>query len=165
MTMQFDGRLKFILNGAGADPELYDLQNDPREITNLARQPSYQEQVKELTAQLVAWRDQDQVEAEATQRGRQEQPGRTDRPRRERNPLVAALDANGDGEISAEEMANASAVLRTLDKNRDGKLTSEELRPAGRGPGGPGGRRGPRRRGGDTQRPERASRPGAEADQ
>ncbi len=69
MTMQFDGRLKFILNGAGAGPELYDLQKDPREITNLAKQPSYQKQVKELTAQLVAWKNQDQLEAAATPRG------------------------------------------------------------------------------------------------
>jgi hypothetical protein len=62
-------------------------------------------------------------------------------------PLVAALDANGDGVIDAAELANAPAALRTLDKNVDGQLTQDELRPAGgRGPGpggrGPGGRHG-----------------------
>jgi predicted O-methyltransferase YrrM len=61
-------------------------------------------------------------------------------------PVMTALDANGDGELSAEEIANASQALKKLDKNGDGKLSREELRPqfgpAG-GPGGPGGPRGP----------------------
>jgi len=67
-------------------------------------------------------------------------------------PLILALDADKDREISAEEIANASEALKTLDKNGDGKLTREELRPNfPPRPGGPGGqqgegmRRGPRR--------------------
>ena len=45
-------------------------------------------------------------------------------------PLIeAALDANSDGVIDADEIANAPAALRKLDKNGDGKLTSEEYRP------------------------------------
>jgi len=49
--------------------------------------------------------------------------------------LVAALDADKDGEISADELKNAEAALKTLDKNNDGKLTPDEFRPpAGRGP-------------------------------
>lgn len=44
-------------------------------------------------------------------------------------PIVRALDANGDGEISAEEIAAASKSLAKLDKNGDGKLTREELGP------------------------------------
>jgi hypothetical protein len=44
-------------------------------------------------------------------------------------PLMAALDANGDGELDATEIANASAALKTLDKNGDGKLTADELMP------------------------------------
>jgi len=43
-------------------------------------------------------------------------------------PLVAALDANHDGVIDADEIANASKALKKLDKNGDGKLTQEELR-------------------------------------
>ena len=43
--------------------------------------------------------------------------------------IVAALDANKDGEISADELTNAAAALKTLDKNNDGKLTAEEFRP------------------------------------
>jgi hypothetical protein len=45
------------------------------------------------------------------------------------DPLMLALDANHDGMIDADEIANASAALKTLDKNGDGKLTLDELRP------------------------------------
>ena len=44
-------------------------------------------------------------------------------------PIVEALDANHDGVISADEIANAPAALKTLDKNGDGQLTPDELRP------------------------------------
>jgi hypothetical protein len=40
-----------------------------------------------------------------------------------------ALDANHDGVISAEEIANAGAALLTLDKNGDGQLTPDEIHP------------------------------------
>lgn len=56
--------------------------------------------------------------------------------------VVRALDANHDGVVDADEIANASAALKTLDKDGDGKLTMQELmgpRPqGGRHPGGPG---------------------------
>ena len=42
--------------------------------------------------------------------------------------LIRTLDANGDGIIDADEIANASAALRKLDKNGDGKLTPDEYR-------------------------------------
>jgi Ca2+-binding EF-hand superfamily protein len=45
------------------------------------------------------------------------------------DPIFAALDANHDNVISAEEINNAAAALRTLDKNGDGKLTEDEIRP------------------------------------
>jgi hypothetical protein len=75
-------------------------------------------------------------------------PGGTDqvRPtpppgaRRPAPPIVAALDTNGDGELDATEITNASAALLQLDVNGDGSLSKEELRPKDhRGPGGPGG--------------------------
>lgn len=50
-------------------------------------------------------------------------------------PAIAAIDADHDGVISAEEIKNASAALLKLDKNGDGQLTVEELRPARPGPG------------------------------
>jgi len=56
--------------------------------------------------------------------------------RRGGNPVIAALDANHDGEIDANEISNAPAALRKLDKNGDGKLTRDELRPANRNGGG-----------------------------
>jgi len=45
------------------------------------------------------------------------------------HPVLAALDADHDGEISASEMQNAVAALKTLDKNEDGKLVPAELFP------------------------------------
>lgn len=54
-----------------------------------------------------------------------------------RLPLMVALDADKDGKLSAEEIANATAQLKTLDKNGDGELTANELLPAGFG--GPAG--------------------------
>ena len=45
------------------------------------------------------------------------------------SPVVMALDANHDGVIDADEIANASAALKTLDKNGDGQLTRDEFAP------------------------------------
>lgn len=74
----------------------------------------------------------------------QEPRGERPPPGRPMSPVVAALDANKDGEIDATEIANATAALKSLDKNGDGKLTGDEIRPprGDRGPGGPGGRGG-----------------------
>jgi Ca2+-binding EF-hand superfamily protein len=44
-------------------------------------------------------------------------------------PVMKALDADGDGELSTSEIENASKALMRLDKNGDGKLSTEELRP------------------------------------
>jgi Ca2+-binding EF-hand superfamily protein len=76
------------------------------------------------------------------------------------HPLEAALDADGDHQLSAKEIENAVAALKAIDKNNDGKLSDDELRPRfGGRPGGPDG-------GG---RPDGAGRPegrgpGADAD-
>lgn len=78
---------------------------------------------------------------------------------RPENPVVTAIDKNGDGEISAAEIENAANALKTLDRNGDGQVTFDEVRaqiqPAGAnagarpapeaggrpaGGGGPGGR-------------------------
>lgn len=59
--------------------------------------------------------------------------------------IISALDANHDGVIDADEIANATAALKKLDKNGDGKLTRDEYlgKPpgggGGHGKGGPGG--------------------------
>jgi hypothetical protein len=70
-------------------------------------------------------------------------------------PLVAVLDANRDGVIDEEEIANAAAALKKLDKNGDGKLTLDELRPPR-----PDGKDGPEGRGPEQGRPGRGPRPG-----
>jgi hypothetical protein len=44
-------------------------------------------------------------------------------------PIVSVLDANHDGVIDADEIANASAALKTLDKDGDGVLTTNEYMP------------------------------------
>ena len=46
-----------------------------------------------------------------------------------------ALDADHNGEISAEEIANAATTLKTLDKNADGFITEDEAKPAAAGRG------------------------------
>ena len=71
------------------------------------------------------------------------------------------LDTDRDGELSAEEIRNAPAVLKAADQNKDGKLTPEEVDAAGGGGRGPGGGEGGGQRGGQN-RPDDSSRPGAE---
>jgi EF hand len=53
-------------------------------------------------------------------------PGRFHPPQ----PLMMALDTDKDGELSAAEIAAASASLLTLDADGDGILKGTELRPA-----------------------------------
>ena len=45
------------------------------------------------------------------------------------HPVLAALDSDHDGEISAWEIDRAAAALKTLDRNHDGYLTADELVP------------------------------------
>ena len=87
-------------------------------------------------------------------------PGSAEGPgRRGHHPpppaIIQALDANHDGVIDADEIANAVAVLKSLDKNADGKLTPDEfMGPRPQRPGGSGGqdqRPGPPQGGPDGQ--------------
>ncbi|MCA9173229.1 MAG: hypothetical protein KDB14_01955 [Planctomycetales bacterium] len=64
------------------------------------------------------------------------------------NPLSEAIDANGDGEITLEELANTKAIFAQLDKDKNGKLSADELRPQF-------GRRGREGREGDNDGPGR----------
>ena len=69
-------------------------------------------------------------------------------------PLMKALDKDGNGELSEEEINNAVKAIKTLDKDKNGKISSEEMMPDmpfGRG----GGRGGGGRDRGRPQRPER----------
>jgi Ca2+-binding EF-hand superfamily protein len=82
--------------------------------------------------------------SEGSNEGRPDRPARGPEdgegpPRPQFGPpaIIRALDTDADGEISADEIKNASASLAKLDKDGDGKLTREELMP-----GMPGGGRG-----------------------
>ncbi|WP_254507477.1 hypothetical protein [Anatilimnocola floriformis] len=44
-------------------------------------------------------------------------------------PILRALDTDGDGELSASEIADAAKSLAKLDRNGDGKLTRDEIGP------------------------------------
>jgi Ca2+-binding EF-hand superfamily protein len=68
------------------------------------------------------------------------------------DPIVSALDANGDGRIDKTELRGAAAALRKLDKNKDGQIASEEIRGPGDG-----------RRGGPRDRPRGGGGPPGEA--
>ena len=57
-------------------------------------------------------------------------------------PIIKALDADKDGKISSQEMANAATALATLDKNGDGVLEMDEMMPPRPERGERGGRRG-----------------------
>ena len=45
------------------------------------------------------------------------------------HPVLAALDTDHDGEISAWEIEHAAAALKKLDRNHDGSLAADELIP------------------------------------
>ncbi len=58
-------------------------------------------------------------------------------------PVIAALDADHNGTISAEELEGATEALKKLDINQDGELSPDEMRPAGPPPREDGGPQGP----------------------
>jgi hypothetical protein len=69
------------------------------------------------------------------------------------NPLFLAIDLDGDGELSAKEVAAASKSIAKLDRNKDGIISEDEVRP----PPPPGRRRG---RGGPAEGPDGPPPPG-----
>jgi hypothetical protein len=53
------------------------------------------------------------------------------------DPLLRALDRDGDGVVSAPEIGAAPETLIALDANHDGQLSADEFQPLfGRGRGG-----------------------------
>ncbi len=101
---------------------------------------------------ITAAQDDDVVSSEGDRPPRHEGvapggPGGFHGQRPPGSPVLAALDANHDGVIDKDEIANASAALAKLDKDGNGKLTINEIHPprpgcagdpsSGRTPGGP----------------------------
>ncbi len=64
LRMQFDGRWKYIDNGPELKPELYDLENDPQELTNLSGEAEHQSRVEKLRNELNFWSQQDVVHSQ-----------------------------------------------------------------------------------------------------
>ncbi|MDE1163756.1 MAG: EF-hand domain-containing protein [Acidobacteriaceae bacterium] len=60
--------------------------------------------------------------------GRQSEPGKAEGMFR-MDPLLNTLDANHDGVIEADEIAAAPKALLALDKNGDGEITPDEMKP------------------------------------
>ena len=82
-----------------------------------------------MTAEAEGPRDREQPDGG----GRESAPqgaGGEGRPPQPAIPLMAALDADGDGAVSEAEIVSAAQALRTLDVDGDGRLTPDELRPA-----------------------------------
>ncbi len=78
------------------------------------------------------------------QGGQRRGPEPRDQQRGSAPPLslvMRVLDANGDGELSADEMANVSVALLKLDTNGDGTISREEQRPGSGREDGPRGQR------------------------
>ncbi|MBI4578881.1 MAG: class I SAM-dependent methyltransferase [Planctomycetes bacterium] len=97
------------------------------------------------------------------QRDRGPQPGAgAEGQRPPRLPIITALDADGDGVLSAEEIAKSAESLKKLDKDGDGKLSAEEFLPAR--PGGFGGPGGPRTGGPAGREPGARRTPGGPPD-
>jgi hypothetical protein len=106
-----------------------------------------------LTLALSAWTATAQPSGDQPDQGNDAPPADAPHHGRHRPPpdsvLIKALDANGDGIIDAQEIANAPAALLKLDKNGDGKLTPDEYLPHRPGggtnapPPGPDGKRPP----------------------
>jgi Ca2+-binding EF-hand superfamily protein len=84
---------------------------------------------------------QSATSSEATERGRGDGDGRGGRGggRGPSDPLLSALDANGDRAVSAEEITSAPASLKRLDRNGDGSLTPDEFASSFGRRGGRGG--------------------------
>jgi len=72
--------------------------------------------------------------------------------------LRAALDADGDHELSADEIKNAAVAVAKLDRNGDGRIDHDEFRPP-RPPMPPGGEGPPRGERPEGRPPREGRRP------
>ena len=80
-----------------------------------------------MTAEAAGPEDEEPEESEADDAAPDDAGDGGDR--RRSNPLMTALDADQDGEVSAAEIGSAAQSLRSLDGDGDGRLTPDELTP------------------------------------
>jgi hypothetical protein len=73
-----------------------------------------------LAATIIA------ISTTSAQEERFEGPPRGHRPP---PPVIVALDANEDGMLDANEIANASTALRSIDLNGNGQIDNDEMHP------------------------------------
>lgn len=59
VAMIFDGRYKLVDNGDNVPCELYDLEADPQEMTNVSQQPKHAERAEKMLTDLRKWRKRD----------------------------------------------------------------------------------------------------------
>ena len=110
---------------------LFDLDADISEQHDLSKQMPEQtaelngllvQYLKEVDAQMAVPNPQyDATAAPATPRKGSGGGNRND-------AVLAALDSNGDGVLSAQELQNSPQAIRRLDKNNDGIISIEEAR-------------------------------------
>jgi arylsulfatase A-like enzyme len=116
---------------------LFDISKDISEQNDLAKRMP--EKATELDALLVRYLTE--VDAQMAVPNPQYDPQRSPAARKggggrgagagggRVDPLVTALDSDGDGKLSAEEIQASVKSLRKLDANRDGTISVDELRP------------------------------------
>jgi hypothetical protein len=121
--------------GRGVHPIVRALDTDKnRELSaeEIASAPASLKALDRNADGAVSFEDlRPQRPADAPERSARERPAAPDGATRTRpvDPVMLALDADGDRSLSPAEMANAAVSLKALDANSDGKLTSDELRP------------------------------------
>ena len=81
-----------------------------------------------LTVEAEPPPEPEPAESEVREEAATEAAEPQERPR-PHNPLMAALDPDGDGTVSAPELASAARSLRSLDTDGDGRLGMDEMRP------------------------------------
>ena len=94
----------------------------------LAIKPFITRRIGSVNAQLAGKSDGAKIEG---RRARRRPPNPPDGPPRVTQllPAMDVLDRDKNGEISAREIEQAVARLKSLDRNNDGKLDEVELRP------------------------------------
>ena len=117
-----DGRTLFVTT-RGA---FYAVQRreGPRQPTTVQRPPTSRDESRRPREEDRPGRSGPQPTEETRPRGLQQGPARHN------HPVLIALDADGNGDITAAEIKNAVAALKSLDEDGDGWVRREEMRPA-----------------------------------